>query len=258
MALPAHPDLSSLALNRQEIGPTELAEALENQAAEAALDFRTRLLIRDSLDALQKTWAEQRLSRWLARSPQRNALREIWQTSLGPPGFSSLNHRIMEPTRTDTVLQFLRELGQSMAASASIAVGRAVALILAGLLNRRTEDIDVVDGIPAAGSTRRCGLRLTHFQSHYLPSGWQSRLRPFDTFGRLDVRLVDAADIFVGKLFSKREKDRDDLRALAVLILKPDIVHRLHSSADGFMRDAALREQAEKNWYVLYGEALPQ
>jgi hypothetical protein len=267
MANPAQLDLWTLALNRQEIGPTELAEALQRQAAQPPLDFRTRLLIRDSLDALQKIWGEQRLIRWLAQSPSRDALQDIWRTSLGSPGFSLLHNRIMEPTRTDNVLQFLRELGQSLAASASINIGGAVALILADLLSRRTEDIDVVDEIPVQirsehalldGLARRYGLRLTHFQSHYLPSGWESRLRPLNTFGRLDVRLVDATDIFVGKLFSKREKDRDDLRALAVRIGKPDIISRLQASAASFMRDSALREQAEKNWYVLHGEALPQ
>src|SRR5687768_16175766 len=104
-----------------------------------------------------------------------------------------------------------------------------MALILGERLTRRTEDIDVVDELPEVvraerelldGFTARYGLRVAHFQSHYLPMGWEARVRSLGRFGQLDVFLVDELDIAVGKLFSAREKDRDDLRVLAGQIEK--------------------------------------
>jgi hypothetical protein len=146
MVSPAHPDLWTLALDEPQIGPTELAEAIEREAGRHPLDFRTRLLIRDSLAALGAAWGAKRVAEWLAESPQRKVLEDIAKSELGPPGFSLLHHRIMEPTRTESVLQFFRELGQSIGKPVTIAVGGSVALILAGVRNRRTEDI--VDEVP--------------------------------------------------------------------------------------------------------------
>jgi hypothetical protein len=266
MVSPAHPDLWTLALDEPQVGPSELADAIEREAGRQPLDFRTRLLIRDSVAALGVAWGQERVAQWLAGSPQRRALEEIAKSQLGPPGFSLLHHRIMEPTRTESVLQFFRELGQSIGTPVTVAVGGSVALILAGVLSRRTEDIDIVDEVPVQIRSehvlldelaRRYGLKLTHFQSHYLPAGWESRLHRLDSFGRLEVRLVDPCDIFVGKLFSKREKDLDDLRVLAGRIDKQAIVQRVRDAAGAFMGDDDLRRQGEKNWYILHGEALP-
>ncbi len=64
------------------------------------------------------------------------------------------------------------------------------------------------------GLVERYGLRLAHFQSHYLPDGWQRRVESFGVFGELAVFLVDPVDIAVGKLFSRRDKDLDDVRML--------------------------------------------
>lgn len=259
-------DLWTLALDRLQIGPAELADAIESEADHDPLDFRTRLLIRDGMDALRNTWGEQRLAQWLSKSARSEVLSRIRHDQLGPAGFSTLAHRIMEPTRTETVLQFLRELGQSLQTPASITIGGSVALILCDLLSRRTEDIDVVDEVPVQirsehelllALARRYGLMLTHFQSHYLPDGWESRIHELGTFGRLTVRLVDSCDIFIGKLFSKREKDRDDLRTLAARLDKSAIVRRFNESAGSFLRDDLLRTDGEKNWYVLFGEPLP-
>jgi hypothetical protein len=261
----AAPDLWTLALDQPQFAAGELAGAMEREIEHGPLDFRTRLLIRDGINALRDVWGEDRLNRWLSQSPRRDELNEIRQETLGKAGFPSLARRIMDTTRTETVLQFFRELGQIIQSPTTMAVGGSVALILAGLLNRRTEDIDVVDEIPLqirshhdllAELAQRYSLALTHFQSHYLPTGWESRLASLGKFGLLEVQRVDPRDIFLGKLFSARDKDRDDLRILARQLDKNDIIRHLPYAAN-FIGEEILRKNAEKNWYVLYGEQLP-
>jgi hypothetical protein len=261
------PDLWTLALDQPHIDPAELADALDREAARQPLDFRTRLLIRDSLTALKLAWGEARFTEWLSHSSCSQALAAIARDDLGRPGFPSLIHRTMEPTRTGAVLEFLRDLGQSVGAATSITIGGSVALILAGLLSRRTEDIDVVDELPLQlrgehdlleNLARRYDLRLTHFQSHYLPAAWESRLTTLGTFGKLKVQLVSADDIFLSKLFSNREKDRDDLHAMFRRLDKSKLTQLLKESAVSLLGEGRLRQNAEKNWYVLFGEALPQ
>jgi len=221
--------------------------------------------MRDSLNALTEKWGEDRLSAWLSQSPQRILIENIRREPLGPAGFSLLIHRIMEPTRAEIVSEFLRELGERVSQPTSISIGGSIALILPGLLSRRTEDINVVDEVPVQirgdhalleALSRRYSIRLAHFQSHYLPAGWESRLHSLDTFGQLHVRLVDAGDIFLGKLFSNREKDLDDLRVLASLMDKNELVARLPTAAV-LRAEERLRKNAEQNWYIVYGEALP-
>ena len=171
-----------------------------------------------------------------------------------------------DATDPATILQLLRELGGILQIPARLDVGGSSSLILRSLLSRATEDIDVVDEVPAAirvehdmlaDLTTRYGLRLTHFQSHYLPSGWQSRVESLGRFGKLDVFLVHPVDIFVGKLFSKRTKDRDDLRMLLGSLDHTAIVTRLRASAGALLADPILRADAEKNWNILFGDALP-
>ena len=105
--------------------------------------------------------------------------------------------------------------------------------------------------------SQRFGLNLTHFQSHYLPSGWRDRVSSLGRFGQLDVYLVDAYDVLLGKLFSAREKDQDDLRAVAGLIEKETLVARLLAAGGVFMNESKLAQHARNNWYIVYGEELP-
>ena len=95
------------------------------------------------------------------------------------------------------------------------------------------------------------GLTLTDF------SGWEARLSSFGRFGQLDVYLIDPYDVFVGKLFSARRKDRDDLRALATRLDKQTAANRLGTSANALLAEPRLAEQARENWYIVYGETLP-
>jgi hypothetical protein len=78
-----------------------------------------------------------------------------------------------------------------------------------------------------------------------------------EPFGQLQVSLIDAYDVFLSKLFSSRLKDRDDLRMLAPQLDKAVIMRRLHDTTDDLLAAPSLREKAEQNWYIIYGEALP-
>ena len=259
-------DLWTLVLRRPHIDPDQLAVAMEQQAERPPLDFRTRLLIRDSLRALTAVWGADRTTLWVDNSRARDALTAIAHEDLGPEGFPFLTKQLMESIKPDVILALLRELGDAVDSPESIAIGGAAALILTNRLARMTQDIDVVDELPAgireqhellAELAQRYRLRLTHFQSHYLPAGWKGRLKSVGRFGKLDVFVVDEIDILVGKLFSSREKDRDDVRTLSGQIEKQIIADRLRLAGQAHLAEPALRRNAEKNWYVIYGEALP-
>jgi hypothetical protein len=262
----ASPDLWSLTQGRPQIDPEALACAVEREVAHDNLDYRTRLLIRDSLDALAHFWGRERLDAWLTRSSRRATLEQIWQSEFERPGFPTLHQRLMDTTKPGTIHQFLRELGAHVAQSTRLQIGGSGALILAGSLSRRTDDLDVVDEVPPEIRAQhdllndlaaRYGLRLAHFQSHYLPDGWASRLKPMGQFGRLEVFVIDPCDIFVGKLFSARTKDRDDLRVLATQFDKGQVADRVRSSATALLREPELAQNARRNWYIVFGEELP-
>ena len=84
---------------RARIDPAEMVDALETAASDASPDFRTRLLIRDCLDALAAHWGRAGVLNWLTQSPERHSLLAIWRAELGAPGFAALDQRLMEPTR---------------------------------------------------------------------------------------------------------------------------------------------------------------
>ena len=259
------PDLWTLIRGTPWIDPDSLLAAIERQCLESSHDFRTRLLLRDAASALQKRWGiaclDDRLSTVACA-----VLDRIRAEELGEPGFPTLEKRMAEATTSRTILQFLHELGNATPTPARLEVGGSIALILRGLLTRGTDDIDAVDEVPASlriqhdlldRLSTRFGLRLTHFQSHYLPAGWEKRVSSLDRFGKLDVFLIDPIDIFVGKLFSNREKDRDDLRALQDSFPRSAIAERFRSSASRLMADPILRPSAERNWSFIFGEQLP-
>jgi hypothetical protein len=260
------PDLWDLVHGRPWVDPEDLAAAIEEQVRRGDLDFRSRLLIRDSLEALRDRWGLAKLEVWLSKSGVRDQLDRIRKEELGEPGFPSLARRLMETLRPETIWQFLRELGQHVRRSTPFRIGGVVALILPGLVSRNTEDVDVVDEVPAElrvqhalleGLAQRYGLHLGHFQSHYLPSGWEQRLHSEGSVGQLQVFLVDPYDVFLSKLFGAREKDRDDLRAVAPQLDKETLVRRLKETTASLQAEERFRQQAEQNWYIIFGEALP-
>ena len=256
-------DLWPLVLDSTTVDPDDLLRAVDAECRKPALDFRTRLLIRDSLLALTS-----RADNPIARlTPAGRARAErVMAEDLGEVRFPSLARRLMTHTQPDKILAFLRDVSAACRSPCRVDVGGSSALILRDLLARYTEDVDAVDEVPAAIRTAydltdrllaRYGLRLAHFQSHYLPDGWARRVESFGVFGQLTVFLVDPVDIAVGKLFSRREKDLDDVRVLRPLLDWPTVVTRLKSSAGSLRADARSLEAAEHNWYVLTGEELP-
>ena len=175
----------------------------------------------------------------------------------------------MDKTDPEKVQQLLRELGSRihLRHRLRLAIGGSIALILPGYLERSTTDIDVVNELPAEIRSqhalledlrKRYGLELAHFQSHYLPSGWDNRLHYLDAYGDLQVYLVDVYDVFLSKLFSVRTKDLDDLRMLLPQLDKEILTRRLKETTASMLAAEGLRKRAEQNWYILYGESLPQ
>ncbi|HYT87082.1 MAG TPA: DUF6036 family nucleotidyltransferase [Gemmataceae bacterium] len=261
--------LWGLVYGTPEIDPDTLAGAVESQAAATALDYRTRLLIRDSVQALRHYWGEQRTRDWLAGSPSGERIEAICAESFERPGFPTIRERLMDKTDPEKVQQLLRELGSRihLRHRLRLAIGGSIALILPGYLERSTTDIDVVNELPAEIRSqhalledlrKRYGLELAHFQSHYLPSGWDNRLHYLDAYGDLQVYLVDVYDVFLSKLFSVRTKDLDDLRMLLPQLDKEILTRRLKETTASMLAAEGLRKRAEQNWYILYGESLPQ
>jgi hypothetical protein len=260
-------DLWSLVWGRPEVDPVALAQAIEAELMlNSRPDHRTRLLVRDGTDALEQHWGREAMAKWLEASPARGRIEEIRSEKFDETGFPSLREQMVESTRAETVRQYFRDLSTRVHGTSRLNVGGAIALILSGHLSRATTDIDVVDEVPAelreerrllAELKKRYRLELTHFQSHFLPSGWESRLHFLDSFGQLQVYLVDVYDTFLCKLFSQRAKDLDDLRALSPTLEKATIVQRLHDTTQAMQGDPRLRQQAEKNWYILYGDSFP-
>jgi hypothetical protein len=243
-----------------------LAEAIECAAQRPDLDYRTRLLIRDGTRALESHWGKERLRGWLRNSQARRQIEVLEQEEFGEIGFPSLKERLVDATTPATVERYLRELSAHVHRPVRLVIGGSVALILEGLLSRATEDIDIVDEVPAdlrqqhallERLQRTYGLQLTHFQSHFLPSGWETRVRSLEPLGRLQVGLVDAYDVFLSKLFSARDKDRNDLHALMPPLDQETVKNRLKDTCRALLDDPALRQRAEQNWYILTGEALP-
>jgi hypothetical protein len=185
---------------------------------------------------------------------------------LGPPGFDFAGDRLMDAVRPETVEQYLRELGSQVRGPVRVVIGWAIALIVTRRLSRATADIDLADEVPPELRSQhelldrlaaRYRLRLTHFQSHYLPAGWAGRAESFGRFGELDVLVVNVYDLFVGKLFSRREKDLDDLRVLLPQLDRGTVQNRIRTTTASFRADPKLLEAAERNWYVLTGDPLP-
>lgn len=181
------------------------------------------------------------------------------------PRFPFLARHVRPLTRPEQITGLLKDVGRDLGRPVGVVIGGSSALILQGMLKRSTSDVDVVDEVPAplrelgqrlAQHQSQHRLELTHFQSHYLPPGWESRVHSWGEFGRLDVSLVDPLDIFVGKLMSRREKDREDLRYLYPQF-DPERIKERMTCLERHLQDPDLREKADRNWYVLTGEPIP-
>ncbi len=253
------------------IDPATLVRAIETVLVQPNLDWRTLQLVKEGWEALEQSIEPPLLNDYLF---ERTAI-QITETIRARTAdvskshcdvkFPSLKERLMPHLSPITVRQFLRELGSAIGSPATITMGGAASLVLGGLLSRATEDVDIVDEVPLEirderqvlqDLSARYGLRITPFQSHYLPQGWESRTIDFGTFGKIHVRLVDALDIIAGKVFSARPKDLDDFRLLSVNLDKEELRRRVLQGSSSLISSDQNRRQAIKNWYIVYGEDL--
>ena len=261
-------ELWSVARQQPQVDANALARAVEAACTEP-LDYRTRLLIRDSISALRDCWGNDCFSRWLEQSSKRMQIERAaaHRSPDDEVAFPYLSRNVVDPIQPETVLQLLREISSHVTAPTRLVIGGSIALVLSGDLMRFTQDIDIVDELPAElrknhelleKLAQRYRLRLTHFQSHYLPDGWEGRVHSIGAFGKLQVFIVDLYDVFIGKLFSARTKDLDDLRALAPKLDRQTLVRRLSETTAAFRSDARLLDAAKNNWFIVVGESLPQ
>ena len=88
-------DLWSLVRGRPQIDPNDLADAVVQQAAEEPLDYRTRLLIRDSVEALTGYWGRQRAERWLTECPLHDKIEAISHEGFDEIGFPSIRKQVV-------------------------------------------------------------------------------------------------------------------------------------------------------------------
>ena len=263
-------ELWAVARNSTSVNADALARSIEG-AADTALDYRTRLLIRDSLTALRDHWGSTKFESWLGHSTRQDDLRKLCndpsiRAASADEGFPTLARRMVNPIDPNTVMQMLRELSTHVTQRTRLVIGGSIAMLLAGHLARHTDDIHVVDELPAnlrsqpemlENLATRYGLRLAHFQSHYLPNGWELRIRSLDAMANLQVFAVDPYDVFVGKLFSMREKDRDDLRAIAPQLNRELLLERMRKTTAELRAETRPNDAAKHNWFVLFGEDLP-
>src|SRR4051794_37257177 len=102
--------LWNVAVRHQWVDPQDLTEAIEEQIASGDLDYRTRVLIRDSVKALRNYWGPDRVSGWLQACPAGQAVEAICnQVFEDDRGFSSLMERVVDITRAETIKQYFRE-----------------------------------------------------------------------------------------------------------------------------------------------------
>jgi Nucleotidyltransferase of unknown function (DUF6036) len=228
-------------------------------------DYRTRLLVRDAAKAIQSFWGKRKFARWLAASPAGENIRMILQEAFDETGFPHIRRRLVDNVGAAQIKQIFTLLGQNVHDRVEVYVAGSIPTLIAGLTARPTEDIDIVNEVPAKIRKQRAvlrkiqtdyGLSLGHVQSHYLPTGWENRRQFLGDFGGLRVYLVDPLDIFVSKLSSKKEKHKEDLRVLAQKLDKETAKQRLLDKGRAFLEDPHQRPQIEANWQFIYQEPL--
>jgi Nucleotidyltransferase of unknown function (DUF6036) len=258
------PDLWSL-VQRPYVDAEQLSQAVLEQAGQPDNDYRSRLLVRDSLDVLEAHWGSTRFANWITSAPVVSQLQTIRSETFEKIGFPSLRHRIMDFTKTDNIEALFRAVGEHITSPITVNIGGSTVLLLNHQLSRATEDIDIVDEVPKALRDDhafihqlqiRFGLLFTHFQSHFLPSNWQERTQWHGKYGHLTVMLVDPIDILISKLFSPRNKDYTDIQLLLPQYDRAQLIVRIHRDCQSLLANESLKQQLTKNWYILTGDTL--
>lgn len=263
MVRPAN-DLWSMIWNQHWLPPEELWQKVQRAAIEPDLDSRSQLLIRDCLNALAIRIGDSQLRERIRATHDPARIDHLWSAHFDEPGFPSLENRIVEPLSQPNIDRFFTYLGGRLRQPTTIIVGGSISLMLAGIIARQTEDVDVVDDIPDPirrdhqlmddlRATQK--LSLGHFASHYLPEGWEGRVKYYQHFDRLTVKLIDPLDVLVGKVFSLRNKDLLDLQEAWAKLDQAEFRSRLERFTRGLRTVGYLAERSKLNWKVLTGEA---
>lgn len=243
--------LWDLVSSHDDLDPQRLALALQEQCRMGLDDPRTKQLAYEC---------------WVALQPWNVEIPEVPPTSEGLGKFTGLQRRVVLVTTSENILSFLREISLGLTVETRIAIGGSSALILDHLLQRATQDVDLVDEIPEAIRLLRpeleraegiYNLHLAHFQSHYLPEGWERRWVSMPPLRKLQIFRVASLDVYVGKLFSRREKDVRDLVALRPAFPQNAVQEHVTAHGAKLLAEPGLRSQFQDNWYVLYGEDFP-
>jgi hypothetical protein len=128
-----------------------------------------------------------------------------------------------------TLWAALAALGQRVSTPVTLVLGGSAALILADVLQRPTDDGDIVMSEP--GLDQLQPLIRDVADAEQLPPGWlngsiqsyayilprdyTNRLVTLATFGRLHVSLLSRRDVLLMKAYGMRARDVADIRALA-------------------------------------------
>jgi len=126
------------------------------------------------------------------------------------------------------LMQALKRLGTLCAAGTEIVLAGGAALILAGYIERGTEDGDVIHSEPKLADLQ--DVLASVAEEHDLPDAWLNdgvkawadvlppdfgqRLEEVGVFGNLRVRRLGRLDLLVMKLFALRAQDLDDVAAM--------------------------------------------
>lgn len=127
------------------------------------------------------------------------------------------------------LIQALARLGALCSSSTEIVLAGGAALILAGYIDRGTEDGDVIHSEPRLTDLE--AVLATVAEERDLPGAWlndgvkawadvlppdfATRLEEVGVFGNLRVRRLGRLDLLVMKLFALRDQDLEDVAAMA-------------------------------------------
>ncbi|HEY9681567.1 MAG TPA: DUF6036 family nucleotidyltransferase [Oculatellaceae cyanobacterium] len=243
----------------------QLRSAIEGTVLnEGSLDFRTRLLIRDSVHAL-RSFQGREFDLWLAASPAKNKIEKILSEKFDEPGYPTIRKRLVSRIPRSQIEQIFELLGKNIRHKIDVYIAGSVPSLLSGSSVRPTDDIDFVDEVPAEIREQRkvlerieekYGFTLGHVQSHFLPKNWRQRCTSMGVFAGLRVFLVDEYDVFVSKLASRKEKHLDDLRVLAEKLDKERARNLLLTDGATFLENSVDGSVIRENWRFLYREDL--
>src|SRR5687768_14424117 len=143
-------ELWAVARQTPHVDAETLARAIEAAVDAEPLDYRTRLLIRDGVRALEVTWGS-RFETWLNSSSKREKIKDALGFDFDKDefGFATLPERVVDAIQPESLIRVFRELSAHVSQPTRIVIGGSVALTLGAQLTRHTDDIDVVDEVPA-------------------------------------------------------------------------------------------------------------